>query len=161
MYGLINRSTGWCLGVKRWSSNRTHGSTQDELNPSWWWCFGVMVCKVVQGKGQRFLWVSMQRTMYSLEQLRVCWPSSSPEVRLDDWPVTERSSARHVSQCLSTILRPRLVEPCQMLFFGLTDGGKQQVTKTTNKKAAKQTSHTRMDPIRHPAHQRSRWVFGD
>lgn len=48
-----------------------------------------------------FLWVSMQRTMYWLEQLRVCWPRSRPEVRLDDWPMTDMWSARHVSQCLS------------------------------------------------------------
>lgn len=61
----------------------------------------------------------MQRTMYWLEQLRVCCPSSSPAARLDDWPATDTSFVRHVSQCLSVTRVPALLEPCQMLFWGL------------------------------------------
>lgn len=71
------------------------------------------------GQVQRFLWVSMQRTRYWLEQLRGCWPRSSPAARLDDWPATDTWSVRHVSQCLSITRVPVLVDPCQMLFWGL------------------------------------------
>lgn len=73
------------------------------------------------GRLQRFLCVSMQRTMYWLEQLRVCWPRSRPPARPDDWPAADTWSVRHASQCLSVARVPVLVEPCQMLFWGLKD----------------------------------------
>lgn len=68
--------------------------------------------------------------MYWLEQLRICWPSSRPPARLDDWPTTDTWSVRHVSQCLSITRIPVLVDPCQMLFWGLKKrGGKVKVGK--------------------------------
>lgn len=126
------------------------------------------VSQSAEGLGlYRFLWVSMQRMMYSLEQLRVCWPRSRPEVRLDDWPVTDMWSARHVSQCLSTTLRPLLVEPCQMLLYGLTGGGQKMSTQRGHRHKkhklvdSRPSVLTRRGLLKHCGRQRRRWALWD
>lgn len=74
------------------------------------------------GSVQAFLCVSMQSTMKWLEQLLVFCSSRRPLVSSDDWPVTDTWSVFHFSQCWSISRCPLLVEPCQMLFWGLMEG---------------------------------------